>query len=226
MPAPSRETQQKFAMRRWLRTLPARWRDDRGVAAVEFALVVPVMIAAYFGSLEVSQGFSASRRVAILSRTLADLAAQSTTSLSQAELDNIFAASTSVLSPFNATKLQMTISGVVFTTESSVITANTDWSVAKSGTLRACGKLTIVANGSPASPTTVPTGLNVSGTTVVVADVLYPYEPLIGGAFTQVGDGSKTSISIKQTTYMRPRAQARVQVTSGVTGNKCSVTFP
>lgn len=210
-----------------VRTLLSRFRRNRdGVAAIEFALVLPVMIAAYFGSLEVSQGFAASRKVAILSRTLADLAAQTSNTLSQADINNIFDASTSILSPFGTTNLKMTLSSVAFTTVSGAVVANTDWSVTRNGPLRACGTQTIAANGSAPTLTSVPTGLAAAGATLIVADVTFPYEPLIGGAFKEIGTGSTTSIDIKQTTYMRPRTQVRVQTANGVVGNKCSIVFP
>ena len=53
-------------------------RDRRGVSALEFALVAPMMITLYFGCVEVSDGVAVDRKVSLTSATLANLVAQST----------------------------------------------------------------------------------------------------------------------------------------------------
>jgi Flp pilus assembly protein TadG len=47
-------------------------RDTRGVSAVEFALLLPLMIALYLGAVELSQGIAADRKVTLTTRTIAD----------------------------------------------------------------------------------------------------------------------------------------------------------
>ena len=55
----------------------ARFRSDRrGVAAVEFALVAPVLIAAYLGMAELTLGLMTARQTSHLAATVGDLAAQ------------------------------------------------------------------------------------------------------------------------------------------------------
>jgi Flp pilus assembly protein TadG len=51
-------------------------RDDRAIAAVEFALIFPFLLALYFGSMEASALFAADRRVNTISATMGDLVAQ------------------------------------------------------------------------------------------------------------------------------------------------------
>lgn len=213
------------ALSRRAGALLRRWRGDHsGLAAVEFALVLPVMLIAYFGCLEVTQGFQASRKVSILSRSLSDLTSQASATIGSAEMTNIFDASRAVLAPFDASTSQLTVSGVVFSTVSGAVKAYTDWSVTRNGTLRPCGELTQVANGAAPSPTTIPSGLVQAGTTVIVADVKYLYMPLLGGSFRQIGSGA-SSIPLNSTTYMRPRSVTRVAV-NGVGGNTCNPAFP
>ena len=62
--------------------------DTRAVAAVEFALLLPVMLTLYIGSVEVSQALSVDRKVVLLSRTVGDLTTQSSR-LASADLDAI-----------------------------------------------------------------------------------------------------------------------------------------
>jgi Flp pilus assembly protein TadG len=51
-------------------------RGQAGMAAVEFALIVPMMLALYFGCVVLAQGLEVSRKTQALSRTLADLTSQ------------------------------------------------------------------------------------------------------------------------------------------------------
>ena len=50
--------------------------DRCGLAAVEFALILPVMLTLYFGGVEVTNMLVANRRVTSVAYTAADLAAQ------------------------------------------------------------------------------------------------------------------------------------------------------
>ena len=51
-------------------------RDQEGVSAVEFAMLLPLMLTLYLGGVEVSQGISIDRKVTLTARTVADLVAQ------------------------------------------------------------------------------------------------------------------------------------------------------
>lgn len=73
-------------------------RSEGGVAAVEFAIILPLMLTLYLGLVEMAQGFTVKRKVAILARTLADLSAQATT-ISNTERDNILASAAQMLAP-------------------------------------------------------------------------------------------------------------------------------
>ena len=50
--------------------------DERGISAVEFALLLPLMVTLYLGTVEVSQGVAIDRKVTLTARTVADLASQ------------------------------------------------------------------------------------------------------------------------------------------------------
>ncbi len=50
--------------------------DERGVSAVEFAMLLPLMITLYLGTVEISQGVGIDRKVTLTTRTVADLASQ------------------------------------------------------------------------------------------------------------------------------------------------------
>ena len=51
--------------------------DRRGVAAIEFAMIVPIMLVMFFGTVEFSSGVAVDRKVTLMARTLSDLTSQS-----------------------------------------------------------------------------------------------------------------------------------------------------
>ena len=60
-------------MRRSALDLPG---DRRGVAAIEFAMIVPLMLVLFFGTVEFSSGVAVDRKVTLMARTLSDLTSQ------------------------------------------------------------------------------------------------------------------------------------------------------
>jgi len=64
-------------------------KSRSGLAAVEFAFIAPIMILFFFGVIEGSAAYSASRKVLLSANTLADLVAQET-SITKANLDDLF----------------------------------------------------------------------------------------------------------------------------------------
>ncbi|MBT8472250.1 MAG: pilus assembly protein [Marinicaulis sp.] len=67
-----------------------RFRSARdGVAATEFALLLPVLIAIFFGVVEGSSALAQNRKVSLAVNTLADLAAQET-QLMESAADDLF----------------------------------------------------------------------------------------------------------------------------------------
>src|SRR5215468_10096359 len=75
--------------------LRALIRDQRGVSAVEFAMLLPLMITLYLGAVEISQGVGIDRKVTLTTRTVADLTSQVTT-VTSTEVSNILGASAQV----------------------------------------------------------------------------------------------------------------------------------
>ena len=78
----------------------AMCRDQRGVSAIEFGMLVPVLILMYVGIVEMGNLLTVVRRVETIASTAADLTAQ-VKQVSNADLADIFAASTSILAPYD-----------------------------------------------------------------------------------------------------------------------------
>ena len=47
--------------------------DGRGVAAIEFAMIVPIMLVMFFGTVEFSSGVAVNRKVTLMAQTFSDL---------------------------------------------------------------------------------------------------------------------------------------------------------
>lgn len=198
----------------------AHLRDAKsGVAAVEFALILPIMLTLYLGTVEVTKGLMASRRVGIVSRTLADITAQTpaTPSLTDTDFTSIYGAATAIMNPFNTSTLKMTVTSVEFANKANgtCCDAKVKWSVTKNGSKRTCMTLTQTAAGVGPSATSVPAALVIAGSSVIIADAEYIYTPMYGHALMNWKNVS--AMNIKNTSYMRPRGSYLV----GYAGVNC-----
>src|SRR5882724_8275340 len=84
-------------------------RDRRGSAATELAIIVPMMLVLFFGTIEFSSGVAVDRNVTLTARTLSDLTSQNI-SVTDAQLTNFFAAATGIMTPYPSTPTNAKIS--------------------------------------------------------------------------------------------------------------------
>ena len=98
----------------WLRakrSTAAFVADCRAVAAVELAVIAPLMLLLFFATVEFSTGIAIDRKVTLVAHTLADLTSRSTT-VTDTDLTNFFAAGAGIMYPYPATPLNSTISEI------------------------------------------------------------------------------------------------------------------
>ena len=74
--------------------------ERRGVSAVEFALILPLMLVIYAGCGEVTTALIVDRKVSRAASTISDLVAQQS-SVSAAAMNGIFDATTAILEPYD-----------------------------------------------------------------------------------------------------------------------------
>ena len=134
--------------------------DERGVSAVEFALIAPVMIAFYFGMAEFCQGYMAQKRMGHVSAMVADLVAQEET-VATANLDDIFQIGGLIMKPFSTTPLKQRVSSVTQTAGVAKVT----WSRGQGMTKRATNEVIVL-----------PTGLISNGESIIVSEATYDYD--------------------------------------------------
>jgi len=164
-------------------------RDQRGVSAVEFAMLLPLMITLYLGAVEVSQGVAIHRKVTLTARTVADLASQ-VTSINNADMTNLLNAAASVVSPYATNQLKVTVTAVDIDANGI---AKVAWSDTLNGTQRAVN--TVVP---------LPAALSVPNSQVIWGEVHYNYVPAIGYVVT-------SALDLFDQIYMRPRLSEKVQ---------------
>lgn len=173
------------AMLSWLPRRLGRFAGDRrGVSAVEFALLAPVMVALYLGLVEISDGIGADRKVSLTASTLANLAAQYTT-ISTSDMTNILDASSAIIAPYSASNLSMTVSCLNIDSNKTVTVM---WSVERNAT-------------ALSGTVSIPSDLQVAGTQLILAEVSYAYTPTVG--YTISG-----TLNLSDHMYMAPRISA------------------
>lgn len=182
----------RLRARRTSRMLRRFARDKRGISAVEFAMLLPLMVTLYLGGVEVSQAVAIDRKVTLIARTVADLIAQ-VTSVNSTDMSNILAASTAVVAPYPDAKLTIVVSRVDI--DGSNV-AKVIWSRTKNGTARAAN-----------SVVTLPTALTVANTSLIWAETSYSYKPTIGYVITG-------TMNLHDQIYMRPRLSDTVACNS------------
>jgi Flp pilus assembly protein TadG len=167
-------------------------RDQSGVSAVEFALVLPLMLTLYLGAVETSQAVAIHRKVTLAARTVADLASQ-VGSINNTDMTNMLTAARAVIAPFPDGVLQVTVSAV--TIDANGI-AKVTWSDTLNGTARAVD-----------STVPLPSALNVANTQLIWSEVHYNYTPTVGYMITG-------TLNLFDQIYMRPRLSETVKRTT------------
>lgn len=164
-------------------------RDRRGVSAIEFALLAPLMIGLYLGCVEVADGVSVDRKVTMTAGALANLGAQ-VTSISTTGMTNMFDASTAIISPYSASNLKITITCLAIDANGM---AKVGWSATRNGTAYTAGS-TYTFNSSNAA-------LAVPNSQLILSEASYAYTPTIG--YTITG-----TLTLSDKMFMSPRISA------------------
>lgn len=146
-------------------------RDHRGVVAVEFALMMPVLLLLLLGCIEVAQYVLLHQKLQRSATTVADLMTRNT-SWEAAEVADMFEAVAHVATPFD-----MTERGVVIMTG---LTGRPDGNVELGWQRRGAGGLAVGSEiGSQGAVIAPPDGLILAaGQTVVAAEVKFDYDPV------------------------------------------------
>jgi len=159
-------------------------RDRRGLAALEFALIAPMMIVVLFGAIELTELLATNRRAENTTASIADVISRDTT-VNNAEITDLWKAASALMFPNASGPLKMRVSSIQVESASS---AKVLWSEGANG----------YSPRSKGSAMTLPAGMMVAGTSVVIAESSYNYVPPIG-VFLDI------AINLDHIEYRRPR---------------------
>lgn len=161
-------------------------RDRQGAAALEFALIFPVLFILHIAAVEALGAYQAQRKVSHIAAAMADITAQNRT-VTTAELDDVLKASVSMIYPYPNTSVQQRVSSLSANGSGSV---STDWTVKK--------------DFSSADGPSVPSGYLSANESVIVTDVVYDYRPTFGLFMPE-------TIRFTRHAYVRPRLSVKVE---------------
>ncbi len=196
----------------------------RGNSAVEFSVIVPIMLVMFFGTIELSSGVAVDRKTTLVARTLSDLTSQlSSSSASQTTapdvtdsyIQNVFTSAIAIFQPYLAPPATATISQIYIDINKK---ATIQWS--KAATFGAgATQATLVTSGRNTNDVVtslVPSGLLVKQTYLILSEVNYVYTPAVGYVM-------KTAITLKDSAYTKPRQFSCLTYTavSAVPANTC-----
>ena len=164
-------------------------RDRRGMSAVEFAFVAPVMVGLYLGCAEISDGVAVDRKVSLTAGALSNLTSQVTT-ISSGDMTNILDASSAIVAPYDASKLTLTVSCLKIDGNG---VAKVSWSAARNTTARTTGSVYSFSTSNAA--------LDVKNSWLILGEVTYAYKPTVG--YTITG-----TLTLSEKMFMAPRISA------------------
>lgn len=173
-------------------------REEEAVAAVEFALIVPFLIALYLGSIEAAALYTVDKRVSSISATVGDLVAQwdpedgVLSTGTSGTMTDYMSASAGIMAPYSTTGLKIVVSLVQVKNDG---TTKTLWSNANTG---ATAKTLNVAYSDTSIAASTQMNSVSRGGCVIAAEVTYAYLPVLGKVF-------QTTLTLRHTNYFLPR---------------------
>ena len=165
--------------------------DRRGITAVEFALVAPILLSVAMGLIELGRFALLTMKVQHASSTLADLASRDQT-LSASTLNDLFNAARHVMEPFDVTTSGRAIV-TSFGRQLGQQAATIYWQSGGVGSYAASSGIG-QAGGSPTMPADL---ILREGDTVIAAEMFFHYEPWLLGFVPET--------TLRRVAYFRPR---------------------
>ena len=140
-------------------------QNKDGVAAIEFAVIAPLMVTLFFGAVELSDGLLADRKVTVVASSIADLISQDT-QIDDAGMADVFKAAEAVIVPYNVSSLSIRVSSINVETDG---TTDVGWSDGYNTSAYA-----------PGTNFALPTGIGQPGGSVIVTEVSYDFQSILG----------------------------------------------
>jgi Flp pilus assembly protein TadG len=166
-------------------------KAESGIAAIEFAFIMPFLLLLFFGLVDVTDAVSHNRRITSVANSIGDLAAQNRKSILKTQIDDYFKAASLIMKPDSDSDVRVRVYGY----RKNGASAELKW-VIDNGKGAACSKSPDLAS-MPA--------LMTQGNDLVVSQACMVYNPVVTSFLGTVIMGT-TSMKIEQIISMRPRA--------------------
>jgi len=171
-----------------IKPLYRAWRalreDCAGFSAIEFALVMPVMLALYFGIVELVQTVMADWQVAEVSSTVTNIVTQYTTISASTQMPDVLGASSQIMASYSTAKGGIVVSCITIDNSGN---ATVTWSQALNATPRTTG-----------AAMALPAALDIPNTTLILGEANYSFSPIVD--FLGMGP-----FPLSSSVYMSPR---------------------
>jgi Flp pilus assembly protein TadG len=154
---------------------------------VEFALIFPIMLGLFLGVSEFSEAFTVSRRLQSAASTAADLVARMHTVQAQ-DLDGVKSMMDELVKPYSLATLGVVFTGVIADAKDASITT-VQWSATRG---------TGVTPHALGVSITLPSGLMLPNTSIVLAEVKYSFQSTLSTMI--IG-----TVPMHAEAYQRPR---------------------
>ena len=181
-------------------------RNERAVAAVEFALILPFLILLYMGSIEASSLFTVDRRIEVISATTADLLARWNPNqgpIPSATVEDYFKAAEGIITPYSTSGLKQVVSFV--TVNAAATSIKVAWSCAyNGGTALTAGTDFVLGD----KMKLLATSNNTKAGFVIVSKTNYSYLPVLGMVFTN-------ALNLENQSLFLPRFGATIAAPNG-----------
>lgn len=157
-----------------------RWNSlatrDEGAVAIEFAILVPLLVVILMGALEITRALDVQRKVERLTRTVADLVSrgESQGNLGANTFNDILVSSKLTLSPLDSSGVKIVVSSIGIGPSGQGMTP---WVCSSSASSNATPR-----NIGKAGSLKVPVGYQTEGMRYIFVEVEVPFKPLFGGS--------------------------------------------
>ena len=185
------------------------FKNDKGVAAIEMAFIMPFMLLLYFGLVDITVLISMNRKITSAASTTADLVTQQRNAVLKSYITDTFNATAMIVAPTPASEVRVELFG--FRNVSGTIT-----------------KIWQTNNGMGPSCGTVPTttsmaSLMTAGTDIIVARTCMNFTPAVA-TFMGTNIVGATTFLLNQSISIRPRStlQLNCYQTTVAAGTLCS----
>ena len=169
-------------------------KDRSGIAATEFAMIMPMMLVMFFGTIEFSSAVAIDRKVTIMARTVADLTSQGAT-VNDTDLTNFFAASLAIMTPYDKTPTNATVSELYIDPASGDV--RVQWS--KGSAPRSVGSIVTAIVPTSLISRDPNTNAILPNQYLIFSEINYLYVPTIGYVMAPTG------VRMSDVAYTRPR---------------------